>query len=203
MKNITHVLTNPQDLSEERQEQARKNIGIGDYVEGAEVDGRSLVLTTKDGETVTFTDTGEPNVIEGVSVDGAPIAPVDKVVDIRLADRFAAKQDKLVAGENITIDPATNKISAAGSIETISVNGGTPVGPTNRNVNLEIADVPTPAAADEGKVLMAGDNGSYSWESTGSVLPTSDEDNSMLFCDRAGDESSMRWVRWNTVTIEE
>ena len=91
MKNITHVLTNPQDLSEERQEQARKNIGIGDYVEGAEVDGRSLVLTTKDGETVTFTDTGEPNVIEGVSVDGAQIAPVDKVVDIRLADRFAAK----------------------------------------------------------------------------------------------------------------
>ena len=33
---------------------------------------------------------------------------------------FAEKQDKLVAGENITIDPDTNEISASGGLETVA-----------------------------------------------------------------------------------
>lgn len=59
--------------------------GITDYVVSASVSGRTLTLTPKNGEAVTFTETGDVNVIEGVKVGNDALVPdADKVVTVPL-----------------------------------------------------------------------------------------------------------------------
>lgn len=59
--------------------------GITDYLVSASVSGRTLTLTPKNGEAVTFTETGDVNVIEGVKVGNDALVPdANKVVTVPL-----------------------------------------------------------------------------------------------------------------------
>ena len=56
--------------------------GIDNYIESASVTGRTLTLTPKAGTPVQFTDTGDANLIERITVNGAEVQPAGKTVDI-------------------------------------------------------------------------------------------------------------------------
>ena len=52
-----------------------KLAGIDNYVERASVSGRTLTLTPKSGEAVEFTETGDVNTIESISVNSTAVQP--------------------------------------------------------------------------------------------------------------------------------
>ena len=58
--------------------------GITGYVASASVSGRTLTLTPKTGEAVTFEDTGDANVIETVNLGNSALTPENRAVTIPL-----------------------------------------------------------------------------------------------------------------------
>lgn len=67
-------------------EDKEKLDGITDYVVNASVSGRTLTLTSKNGQDTTFTDTGDTNVIESISVNGTAQTITNKNVDLTIPD---------------------------------------------------------------------------------------------------------------------
>ena len=68
-------------------EDKEKLDGITDYVVSASVSGRTLTLTNKNGPATTFTDNGDTNVIESISVNSVPLTPdANKNVDVTVPD---------------------------------------------------------------------------------------------------------------------
>ena len=73
---------------------------------------------------VTWGDiTGE--IADNATLQGALDAKLDAedIADLATKEELEAKQDKLVAGANITIDPETNTISASGSLTEVTWGG--------------------------------------------------------------------------------
>ena len=92
-------------------EDKEKLDGITDYVVSASVSGRTLTLTNKNGPATTFTDNGDTNVIESISVNSVPLTPdANKNVDVTVPD----------AANDATI---TIEVGGAASGETAPVAG--------------------------------------------------------------------------------
>ena len=60
----------------------KKLDGINGYIESASVSNRTLTLTDNSGNSTTFNDLGENNVIEHIKVNNVEIAPDNKTVNI-------------------------------------------------------------------------------------------------------------------------
>ena len=63
-------------------EDKKKLDGINGYIASASVSDRTLTLTDNSGNSTTFNDLGENNVIEHIKVNNAEILPDDKTVNI-------------------------------------------------------------------------------------------------------------------------
>ena len=100
-KKHSHANKGVLDRVEEPYTTAEKSklAGISNYVEGASVSGRTLTLTPKTGEAVTFSDTGDVNVIEEVQVNGTALPVDSKSVNIPAASGNA---DGVVNGTDVT-----------------------------------------------------------------------------------------------------
>ena len=112
--------------------------GITNYIESATVTGRTLTLNPKSGQSVTFNDTGDINVIEKIAVNGTQQTVTNKEVDLTIpaaannakitlkVDGAAAGDTTPVAGD-FTVDQSLDKdivIPAA-----VSASGNDPAKP--------------------------------------------------------------------------
>ena len=135
------------DLVEEPYTTAEKTklAGIGNYVESASVSGRTLTLTPKSGEAVEFTETGDVNTIESISVNDVAVSPVNKNVNIVIP--------KAVPG------------GTAGNIPKLDANGDLV------DSGVAASALTSKAAADGGTDLSLVTTGEkYAWNSIGAAV---------------------------------
>lgn len=97
-----------------------KLAGISNYVESASVSGRTLTLTPKTGEAVTFSDTGDVNVIEEVQVNGTALSVDLKSVNIPAASGNA---DGVVNGTDVTRWNSWDYASYEVPLTGVTING--------------------------------------------------------------------------------
>lgn len=130
-KKHSHANKGVLDLVEEPYTTAEKTklAGISNYVESASVSGRTLTLTPKTGEAVTFSDTGDVNVIESVSVAGTELDIENKAVNVPeaggstgawvkgvVSGEDTARWDNWKHDENITIPLPKDTIEVKGHL---------------------------------------------------------------------------------------
>ena len=120
---------------------ARKDELPGSFIVSASVSGRTLTLTPDTGNPIEFSDTGDVNTIESISIDGTSISPSNKDVAIPLGTALAYGVIKLTddpdsQAEHTAVTPAALQAAIA------DFGGFEEVGLTNQGE----PDVATPSA---------------------------------------------------------
>lgn len=98
----------------------KKLDSINGYVASASVSGRVLTLTDNAGNATTFNDSGDTNVIEGVSVNGTGLTPdANKNVDITVPD---AANDSTVTIDMAGTQSGTNRSVGSFTVDQASAS---------------------------------------------------------------------------------
>lgn len=117
------------------------------------------------------------NVIEGIKVNGAAVAPVEKIVDITVPTGALAAKDK-VAEADLATALATkingkldaNKVGAAGGVASLDADGKVPSSQLPSYVDdvIEVANkAALPETGEAGKIYVTlNDNKTYRWGGT-------------------------------------
>ena len=109
---------------------ARKDELPGAFIVSASVSGRTLTLTPDTGHPIVFSDTGDVNTIESISIDGTSISPSNKDVAIPLGTALAYGVIKLTddpasQAEHTAVTPAALQAAIAdfGGFEEVGLTG--------------------------------------------------------------------------------